>query len=262
MGKEKICGIYIITSPTNRIYIGQSIDIKRRTNQYKRGDCEEQRFLYNSILKYGWSSHTLTIIEECCREELNRLEKYYIELYGSLNTERGMNLREGGDSSKMSEESKLKMSKSKKGLLYGNKNPMYGKVWIHKNDETKVLDSKLIDEFLSDGWELGNNHTKNNTNRKGVKLSKETKQKISDNHAHHKPMLGKSHTKETKDKISKSNRGRVAHNKRPIINIKSGIVFPSKREAADSIGMKVRTLKAKLLGQIKNDTDFRYYEGD
>jgi group I intron endonuclease len=259
MRKGKICGIYMITSPTDRIYIGQSIDIKRRTNRYKRCDCGEQRFLHNSILKHGWSAHTLTIIEECNREDLNRLEKYYIEVYDSLNSSDGMNLREGGDCSKMSEESKLKMSKSRIGLLFGDKNPMYGKVWIYNNDETKAVDSDLVDKYLVDGWELGNGYTKNNKNRRGVNLSKETKQKISDNHAHHKPMLGKKHTKETKDKISKSNKGRVAHNKRPIINIKTGVVYPSKKEAAESIGMKIRTLKAKLLGQIKNDTDFRYY---
>ena len=260
MKKEKICGIYKITSPTNKIYIGQSIDIKRRINTYKREDCKEQRFLYNSILKYGWSSHTFTILEECIFEDLNKLEKYYINFYNLFNTSHGMNLREGGDCSKISEETKNKMSKSRIGL-YNNKNgPMFGKKWIYKNDESKVVNSELVDEYLSDGWKLGNINTKNNKNRYGVKLSKETKQKISDNHAHHKPMLGKKHSDEARKKISNSNKGRIAHNKKPIINIETGVIYPSKQEAAESIGMEVRTLKAKLLGQITNNTNFRYYE--
>lgn len=260
MKRKKICGIYMITSPTNRIYIGQSSDIKRRIKNYKHGNCKDQRLLHHSIVKYGWSSHTLSIIEECDRDMLNELEKYYINFYDSFNSSHGMNLREGGDCSKMSENTKLKMSKSRAGLLVGGQNPMYNKKWIYKDNETIAIDYEFVEEYLKDGWELGNGYTKNTDHRKGVKLSDETKKKISENHAHHKPMLGKSHTKETKDKISKANKGRVAHNKKPIINIKTGVVFPSKKEAAESIGMKVRTLKAKLLGQIKNDTDFRYYE--
>jgi hypothetical protein len=32
---SKICGIYKITSPSGKVYIGQSVDIKRRFTTYK-----------------------------------------------------------------------------------------------------------------------------------------------------------------------------------------------------------------------------------
>lgn len=42
-------GIYKIISPTNKIYIGQAIDIIFRINQYEKLNCKNQRKLYNSL---------------------------------------------------------------------------------------------------------------------------------------------------------------------------------------------------------------------
>ena len=73
----KICGIYKITSPSGRIYIGQSIDIQKRWNQYKYNSCKSQTKLYNSLKKYGWENHKFEIIEECSKEELSNREKFW-----------------------------------------------------------------------------------------------------------------------------------------------------------------------------------------
>ena len=50
-------GIYKITNPNNRIYIGQSWNIESRLYSYKNGRCKNQRKLLNSIKKYGWENH-------------------------------------------------------------------------------------------------------------------------------------------------------------------------------------------------------------
>jgi len=107
-------GIYKITSPNNKIYIGQSIDIENRVKKnYSKGLCKNQIFLYNSIKKYGWNNHKFEIVKECMINELNYLEKFYIKFYNSFNTKNGLNLRSGGSStSKVSEITKEKMSKS------------------------------------------------------------------------------------------------------------------------------------------------------
>ena len=68
---KKQCGIYKITSPTGCIYIGQSIKLHIRKNQYKNGFYIGQRKLGNSINKYGWEKHTFEIICECKIEELD-----------------------------------------------------------------------------------------------------------------------------------------------------------------------------------------------
>ncbi len=113
---DKICGIYKITSPSNKIYIGQSKNINKRFLKYKNVDCKQQIKLYNSLLKYGWENHKFEIICECLESELNNLEKYYIIKFDTFNTEHGLNLSDGGHTTKFTEESILKISQSKLGI--------------------------------------------------------------------------------------------------------------------------------------------------
>jgi len=111
-----ICGIYKITSPTRKIYIGQSHNcIKRRLSHERPRDKSK---VCNSIRKYGWEAHQFEIIHECDPEQLNELEAYYVELFQSFNTKFGLNLREGGGSQgKLSDETKRKISASGKGRI-------------------------------------------------------------------------------------------------------------------------------------------------
>jgi hypothetical protein len=46
-------GIYKITSPSKKVYIGQSVNIEKRKYFYEIGNCKKQIKLYNSIKKYG-----------------------------------------------------------------------------------------------------------------------------------------------------------------------------------------------------------------
>lgn len=115
--KSKLIGIYKITSPSGKIYIGQGIDLELRFKRYKRLACKKQIKLYNSFLKYGYINHKIEIIEFCNEEELNIRERYYQDLYDVL---KGLNCRLTtikDHSGKMSEESKQKMSKSHKGKI-------------------------------------------------------------------------------------------------------------------------------------------------
>lgn len=52
--------IYKITSPSGRVYIGQTGLLKKRINAYKHARCRKQRKLYNSIVKYGWINKQVT----------------------------------------------------------------------------------------------------------------------------------------------------------------------------------------------------------
>jgi len=113
---NKICGIYKITSPSGKIYIGQSTNINKRILKYKNNDCYQQIKLYNSLLKYGWENHKFEIIHECEKFELNKFEKYYINYYNTFNTEHGLNLTDGGYSTKFTDESINKIKQSKIGI--------------------------------------------------------------------------------------------------------------------------------------------------
>ena len=61
----EICGIYKITSPSEKNYIGQAVNINKRFYRYKSLDCSQQIILYKSFIKYGVENHIFEIIEEC-----------------------------------------------------------------------------------------------------------------------------------------------------------------------------------------------------
>ena len=78
-------GIYKITSPSNRVYIGQSIKLEKRLLDYKKQkNCSGQPKIFNSILKYGIENHKIEIIEECDVEQLNVRERYWQEFYNAI----------------------------------------------------------------------------------------------------------------------------------------------------------------------------------
>lgn len=114
---EKICGIYKITSPTGKIYIGQSRHILRRWREYKALRLAGQVKLYRSFKKHGVENHAFEILEECAINNLNSLEKYYVDLFSTFNTEHGLNLRDGGGASGLvSNETKIKIGNSTRGV--------------------------------------------------------------------------------------------------------------------------------------------------
>ena len=82
-------GIYKITSPSGKIYIGQSVNIKDRLRAYRGLRCKKQVKLYRSLVKYGVINHVFEIVCECEIEELNDKERYYQELYDCI--ESGLN---------------------------------------------------------------------------------------------------------------------------------------------------------------------------
>ena len=99
--------IYKITSPSGKIYIGQTTNYSKRHNAYKNHKCKGQPKLFASIEKYGFINHTIEIIKECQVEDLNYYERYYQEYYESVLD--GLNLRYTATTDKsgfMSEETK------------------------------------------------------------------------------------------------------------------------------------------------------------
>ena len=113
-----IIGIYKITSPSHRIYIGQSINIEQRWEKYNYLNCKSQPSIYNSLKKYGPQNHTFEIIEECKVEELDKKETYWGEHYNVLSNKH-LNNRLGKGRGSVSESTKKLMSKNSKGISRG-----------------------------------------------------------------------------------------------------------------------------------------------
>ena len=113
-------GIYKITSPLGKIYIGQSIDIDYRFYVYKKLKCKQQLRIYNSFLKHGVDNHVFEVIEECNVEFLNERERYWQDYYNVLG-KKGLNciLVSTNECSKvLSKETKSKISNSLFGFKH------------------------------------------------------------------------------------------------------------------------------------------------
>lgn len=200
MNKEIICGIYKITSPTNRSYIGQSINIIKRWGEYKRLSCKYQDKLYKSFLKYGIENHKFEIIQKCSIEELNTLEEKYVLEFKCV--EEGLNIRYGGGArGKVSEETKNKLriinlgkkwseeSKLKQSLATrGEKNPNFGKKASLETKQKQLI--KRLGRKVSEKTRF-----KMSESRKGKKLSIETIEKSA------KSRTGLKRSEEFKQKI-------------------------------------------------------------
>jgi len=146
-------GIYRWVNKVNgKSYVGSSVNLSLRLKVYYDFSFLSARVanakskIYSAILKHGYSSFQLEILEYCTKENAISREQYYLDL---LNPEYNI-LKIAGSrlGSKHSEETLLKMS--------GKNNPMFGK---NHSEETIVKISSA---------------------RKGKSHSKETRKKMSD----------------------------------------------------------------------------------
>lgn len=108
-------GIYKITSPKGRVYIGQSWNFKRRRKEYGTDCTKRQLGIYNSIQKYGYDNHKFDIIHELPvdidQSILNTYEVLYYNQYKSLGFKM-LNGKEPGKGGRMTDEVRFRISKS------------------------------------------------------------------------------------------------------------------------------------------------------
>ena len=69
----KVCGVYMITNPLGKSYIGASVDVRTRLLSHKR-EAGKTSKLSKSIAEHGFYNHKFEILQICNREDL-----YFIE---------------------------------------------------------------------------------------------------------------------------------------------------------------------------------------
>jgi group I intron endonuclease len=212
-------GIYKITNPKGRIYIGQSVRIEIRFKYYKRLDCKTHRSLYSSLLKYGHENHVFEIVELCDIGMLNEKERYYQDYYNVIGLS-GLNCRlvsHGEKSGNLSAETIAKISIANTGK---------------KRSKELVSLLALYNKMGIIGI-------------KGTRHSEKTRQKMKDNNT--RAMLGKNHNSEIRSIIKESalkmwqKRG-----VRLIFDPISGIYYDGIKEAAFAYGINTSTLTGSL----------------
>lgn len=222
-------GIYKITSPNGKVYIGQSINIEKRFNTYYKLHCKSQIILYNSFVKYGIENHKFEILEECLVKNLNIRERFYQDNYNVL--EKGLNCKLTHTNNKsgfVSIETKIKMSKSSLLMTQETKNKIGNSNKGKKRTEEfkKNISLRMI----------GINKTeiqKNNISKKlkGIKRSDEFKLKCS---------LSKKGKK-----INHSYRAKI------ILDYNTGIYYYSIKELCEIIKVNRITFYDNIIGKTK-----------
>lgn len=86
LGKQNVCGIYKITNQkTGECYIGQAVDIRKRWYDHVKAiigiDTPVGNRLYAAAQEYGLNDFSFELLEECEGKDLDKKEKYFIELY-------------------------------------------------------------------------------------------------------------------------------------------------------------------------------------
>lgn len=182
--KQLKSGIYQIVNKVNgKKYVGSSNDIMKRWSLHK--SLLNRKKHHSTHLQSAWDKHGKDkfIFEIIENVEDNSLlyerEQYWLDLYKTYNGENGYNISKDSKAATRgrthSEETKQKISKAHKGKL---RSDMTGpnNIWFGKH------------------------------------LPEEIKRKIKENHAdcrkEKNAFYGKKHTVETKEKISKANKGK------------------------------------------------------
>ncbi len=117
------CCIYRLISPSNKSYIGQSIDFDRRLTEHKNQTNKIKSLpkLYQAFKKYGFENFQIEILEICEPEILNEREIYWIQYYDSFN--KGYNCTTGGNAKfSRSKETRDKLSQYFTGIYNGSQN--------------------------------------------------------------------------------------------------------------------------------------------
>lgn len=270
------CGIYKITSPSGKIYIGSSINIKRRFSEYKALRCKSQFKLYNSFLKYGVDTHLFEIICICDRNDLFKNERQLGIEFNVLD-KNGLNLqlpkdgelpqiqsdevkekkRIASTGKKYSEESKLKMSLVKKGKP--SNSPTKFKKGMVSPNKGKKMPEELKEKLRL----LNTNRIFTNAHRQ--KLSQATKNRVWSEESKLKASNAKKGhivTEETRKKISIAGIGRESKNKIKIFIISPFdgrmIIFNSGVEASKILNISRTNISNNLKGHSKYVNSVKY----
>ena len=172
--------LYRITDAlNNKVYIGQTVDNKKRWMQHKsyaKNPEKTGQYIHRAMNKYGVENFTFEIIATCLnQEDANEIESVLIVQYDSRNKENGYNLTVGGNHGGHSEETKQKLREATLNQIATLGHPAQGRVVseeereLHRKDrlENPIEYTKELRKKMSEAH-IGTKDTKETKQNKAV----------------------------------------------------------------------------------------------
>lgn len=238
--KNGIIGIYLLRNLINgKIYVGKSVNIKRRMYQHSKPETYykngKETPIVRAINKYGFENFSIEILEIFDKntesDKIIKSEISWIEKLEANNLDKGYNLLLGGTDwtgYNHSENTKQILSEKASERYQGENNPMFG-----KNHSTESRD-KISETRIKNSIGKGENN----------------------------PFFGKSHSDETRFIISEKAKLRGnPKRKRPIfqISLETGDVlkeWDSAVDAAKELGLHASGINLACNGKYKTSQGF------
>jgi len=273
----------IVCKINSKAYIGQTtrtIEDRWASHVFSSKKIKKNSMVISrAINKHGRENFTITCICKASnKEELDNREKVAIKLFKTI--ENGYNLKEGGNGSKHSEESKKKMSEQRKGKpkpesykqkqrennlgkkrpdwviekmrqsQLGEKGSFYGKKHTEEYKERmrEANTGKKLSQQSKNKISIGN---------KGKKRSEEVKLKLKESNKGKKRFLGKKHSEESKLKISLKLKENSA-SRIKVLCLENNITYLSARHAAEALGIKKQHISDYFYGKTKTAKGFTF----
>lgn len=268
--------VYLITDNTNgKQYVGQTIyTAEQRFARHCMPSSFRCRLLSRAIKAHGAENFSVSVLEEVSsREALDERECYWIEHLNTMSPN-GYNMIPGGTGKgEVCEETRARISASRKGKCVGEDNPFYGKKHTeeskrkmrenhvdmrgeknpnygkHFSDEhrAKLSESKLGEKHYCWGKHLSpETRAKISAANRGKRLSEESIRKMAET------KRGRKLSPEHRAKLSASHKGLFAGAKNPqakrVICIETGEVFETINDAACSVGVWPESMSRHLRG--------------
>ena len=224
INEEKKYCVYIHTSPSGKRYVGITSqspigrwgsDGRGYLGKKKNGEFN-QPAMANAVLKYSnWNEWQHDIVAvDLTVSEAKQMEQSLIAQYQCDNSNYGYNISPGGECPKMSEQTKQKLSESKRGT-HASESARLKMSLAQKqrwNDELKNERSK---KYSGDGNPMYGVHRYGELN----------------------PMFGKTHNDDVRQKIREAKRGKNNPSSKIVVCLETGIIYDSAGEAERVTGI-------------------------
>lgn len=218
--------VYKLTSPSGKIYIGQTC--RKPEYRWNKGKgYKHNQYLYSAIQKYGWDNFKCEVVSTDLNDkEADWLEKYLISYYNSSDRKYGYNIEGGGNTNKVvTEETRRKNSEAHKGLSSGMKGKKLS------GDTKRKMSEAARGREKPEGWA--------ENMREKMLLDWERRK-----------ATGWKMPESAKKSISEAFKGKPSHN-RAAVKV-NGVIYSSQAEAAKAFNITPSHFCSIMKGKKKN----------